>query len=113
MAGGTQKYSVVESGNLGLGQAGCVFTSVDGAITPPTGSVFVAISMLADTTFDSSGGLQAEDSDRYANTEAAATAGGAGGDQIDVNDTFPKGVTIYGRWTEIDVGAGMIMAYLG
>jgi len=27
--------------------------------------------------------------------------------------TFPKGVTIYGRWTEIDVASGTIVAYQG
>tara|TARA_R100000008_G_C3539743_1_gene144100 strand:- start:596 stop:925 length:330 start_codon:yes stop_codon:yes gene_type:complete len=98
---------------VSMGQHGCVFTDADGAITPPTGKAFVAITMLDDTTFDSSGGLIAENPDLYANTEAAATAGGAGGDQVDVSNTFPKGVTIYGRWTEIDMGAGMIIAYIG
>ena len=27
--------------------------------------------------------------------------------------TFPKGCTIYGRWTEIDVNSGTIVAYQG
>ena len=98
---------------IALGQGGCVFTDIDGAITPPTRKGLIGITMLADTTFDSSGGLVAENSDMYANTEAAATGGGAGGDQIDVSNTFPKGVTIYGRWTSINMGAGMILAYLG
>ena len=75
-----------------FGQMGSVFTSVAGAITPPTNKVFIAITFLTDTTLDSSGGL---------------------GDQIDVNDTFPKGCTIFGRWTEIDIDAGMIIAYIG
>jgi hypothetical protein len=113
------KYSVVEAGNLGLGQAGSVFTDIDGAIKPPTGTVFVAITFLDDTTFDTSGGLVAEDSADYANTEAAAhsgtqsTSNGTGGDQIDVSNTFPAGVTIFGRWTEINLGSGMVIAYIG
>ena len=98
---------------VALGQGGCVFTDADGAVTPPTGKVFIAITFLADTTLDSSGGLEAENAQLWANTEAAALGGGAGGDQIDVNNTFPKGVTIYGRWTSINLGAGMIIAYLG
>ena len=40
-----------------FGQLGSVFTSVDGAITPPTGKVFIAITFLADTTLDTNGGL--------------------------------------------------------
>ena len=107
----------------GFGQMGSVFTSIDGAITPPTNKVFIAITFLADTTLDSSGGLVADTNYRsceFVGTQAAAhdassatITSGTGGDQIDVNDTFPKGVTIFGRWTEIDVGAGMIIAYIG
>ena len=113
------KYSVVEAGNLGLGQSGSIFTDTDGTIKPPTGTVFVAITFLDDTTLDTSGGLVAEDSALYANTEAAAhsstqsTTSGTGGDQIDVSNTFPAGVTIFGRWTEINLDAGLIIAYIG
>jgi hypothetical protein len=109
----------------GFGQLGSVFTSVNGPIKPPTNKVFIAITFLADTTLDSSGGLVADTNYRsceFVGTEAAAhdltdgnetITSGSGGDQIDVNDTFPKGVTIFGRWTEIDVGAGMVIAYIG
>jgi hypothetical protein len=107
-----------------FGQLGSVFTSVDGAITPPTGKVFVAITFLADTTLDSSGGLVADTNygtAEYVGTNAAAhdasTAtriSGTGGDQVDVNDTFPAGVTIFGRWTSVNIGTpGMLIAYIG
>jgi len=100
--------------NASFGQYGCVFTdNASAAITPPTGKVFVAITMLSDTTFDATGGLVAEDSTLYANTNAAASAGGSGGVEIADDDTFPKGVTIYGRWTEVDLAGGSIMAYIG
>ena len=116
------KYSVVESGNLGLGQAGSIFLDTSGAASPPKGLVFVAITFLDDTIFDASGGLVAEDANQYANTEAAAhdesdgsetSTQGSGGLQIDVSNTFPAGVTIFGRWTEIDLDSGMIIAYIG
>jgi|TARA_R100000656_G_scaffold90464_1_gene65814 hypothetical protein len=122
MAGGKQKYSVVEAGNLGFGQVGSIFLDASGASSPPTGTVFIAITFLEDTTLDSSGGLVAEDEDQYANTEAAAhnesdgaetTTQGSGGLQIDVSNTFPQGATIFGRWTEIDITAGMLIAYFG
>ena len=110
--------------NKQFGQHGSVFTSVDGAITPPSNKVFIAITFLADTTLDSSGGLVADtnhNSCEYPGTEAAAhdassatTVSGTGGDQVDVNDTFPRGVTIFGRWTSINIGTpGMVMAYIG
>jgi len=122
MAGGNKKYSVVETGNLGFGQVGSIFLDASGASSPPTGLVFVAITFLEDTTFDSSGGLVAEDENQYANTEAAAhdeadgsetATQGSGGLQVDVNNTFPQGATIFGRWTEIDITAGMLIAYIG
>ena len=116
------KYSVVEAGNLVLGQAGSIFLDASGAASPPTGLVFVSITFLDDTIFDASGGLVAQDANQYANTEAAAhnesdgsetTTQGSGGLQIDGSNTFPAGVTIFGRWTEIDITSGLLIAYIG
>ncbi len=104
MAGGTQKYSVVESGNVGLGQVGSTYA--DGtSITSITSGVVVAITMLADTTFTL---LTPENADYL-------TVPGKGyeslGDTTATSDTFPKGITIYGRWTTVDVNSGNIIAY--
>ena len=121
--------------SYGFGQLGSVYTTASSdAVTPPTNKVFVAITMLADTVFDSSGGLIAERTlvsgaaatdvstqtgDIYIGTEqpandlaTATTDEGTGGKVVD-SVTFPKGVTIYGRWTEIDVNSGGIVAYIG
>jgi len=123
MAGkGIHTFSVQESQNAGLGQAGSVFLDASGASSPPTGKAFIAITFLEDTVFDASGGLVAENQNQYANTEAAAhnesdgsetTIQGSGGLQIDASNTFPQGVSIYGRWTEIDITSGMLIAYIG
>ena len=119
---GIHTYSVQESQNAGLGQAGSVFIDASGAASPPTGKVFLAITFLADTIFDASGGLVAENQNQYANTEAAAhneadgsetTAQGSGGLQIDASNTFSAGITIFGRYTEIDITSGMVLAYIG
>ena len=103
---GIHTYSVQESQNLGLGQGGSVYTTASSdAIKPPTGRVFVAITMLADAVFDSASGLVAEVATQYVNTETPAhdladgseTAyQGSGGIVVD-SVTFPKGITIYGR----------------
>ena len=121
-----RKHSVLEGQNfaneVGFGQAGSVFIDGDGASSPPTGAVFVAITFLDDTIFDASGGLIAEDSAKFANTEAAANnnadgsetaSEGSGGVVIDASNTFPAGITIYGRWSEIDLVSGMLIAYIG
>jgi hypothetical protein len=113
--GGAQHFTVQEAQNIALGQAGSMFNDGTAAMTPPTDHVFVAITALTDLTLDSSGGLIAVDSDRFVNTEAAANpgSGGSGGLQMDVSNIIPKGVTIYGRWTEIDPAAGTCIAYIG
>mgnify|MGYP003121390096 CR=1 FL=1 len=108
---------------VAFGQLGAVYTTATSdAIKPPTDMVFVAITMLSDTTFDSVGGLLAEVATKHFNTADAAgdldagsetAAEGSGGKQITDSVSFPKGVTIYGRWTEIDVNSGSVIAYLG
>ena len=126
----------------GFGQLVSAYTTASSdAIKPPTGKVFVAITFLEDTVLDDSAGLVAErlpihtsatadatlTSDVYISTEQPAhdlTGGsetvteGSGGliiggtTQSDAV-TFPRGVTIYGRWTEIDVYSGACIAYVG
>jgi len=111
-----------------FGQLGSVFTdSTSTAITPPDGKVFVAITFLNDTTLDASGGLVADNNVasgiEFFNTEGAAHdavlspdlgESGTGGVQVDASNTFPKGITIYGRYTEVDVATGgPIIAYIG
>ena len=105
-----------------LGQAGSVYTDAgDDAIIPPLNQVFVAISMVDDCTFDSSSGLVAEDANKFINTETAAhdaaassetSVLGSGGLVVD-GVAFPAGMTIYGRWIEIDGGSGGCVAYIG
>ena len=110
----------------GFGQLGSLFNDGTAAWTPPTGKVFVAITMLADTTFDTSAGLVADNDTtagiEYAGTDTAAhnlsvasetTSSGGGGVIVDVSNTFPKGITIYGRWTKINPASGLIIAYIG
>ena len=119
--------------SYGFGQMGSVFTdTAAAAITPPTGKVFVAITFLADTQLEllgtNAGGLTADTSDpnaEYIGTDVAAhnlTAGnetaisGAGGKILNNADTFPKGVTIYGRFTSVMIGngkTGSLIAYIG
>ena len=109
--------------NKGFGQMGSVLNDGTAAITPPSNRVFIAITFLAETTFDSSGGLVADTSNdgvEFVGTQAAAhdassatAVSGTGGQQLDVNNSFPKGMTIYGRWTEIDPASGTLIAYIG
>ena len=105
------------------GQDGAVYTTASSdAIKPPTGKAWVAIQMLEDTTFDSTTGLIAVTATKWFNTADAAgdlndgsesTAEGSGGLAISNSVTFPQGMTIFGRWNEIDVNSGSVIAYIG
>tara|TARA_R100000278_G_C5475488_1_gene166254 strand:+ start:505 stop:864 length:360 start_codon:yes stop_codon:yes gene_type:complete len=107
-----------------FGQLGSMFTnSTSTAISPPTGKVFVAITFLEDTTFDASSGLVSDVSNvdcglEYAGTNSAAhdtgsSYGSAGGSQIDNTVNFQAGLTLYGRYTSINLSSGAVIAYIG
>ena len=112
----------------GFGQMGSVFNNTVSAITPPTNKVFVAVTFLTDTTLHTTAGLTAANDttaglEYFGDTTAAhnATVGsgettstGGGGKATVTATVFPKGVTIYGRWTKITtVTSGTYIAYIG
>jgi len=76
--------------------------------------VFVAITFLEDTVFDSgTDGLVAADERNFpSSTGTSADIDADGGDVVD-SETFPRGVTIYGRWTGFKLSSGRIIAYVG
>ena len=85
-------------------------------------SVMEAQNFSNEVGFGQAGSLVAENSAKFANTVAAAhdnadgsetASEGSGGVVIDVSNSFPAGVTIYGRWSEIDIDSGMLIAYIG
>lgn len=98
----------------GVGEYGALFTdSTSTSLVAPAGKYFFSITfVIADTSFDSSGGLIATDSSKYMNTEAAASAGGSGGVQVSSTDRFPAGMTIFGQWTSINLAGGAVIAHL-
>ena len=107
-------YSVQQSENLSLGQAGSILVTGTGVIscTAPSG-IFVAIQFIEDTIFASgSGGLVAETEDLFPDDT------GDGGD-VSANgaatngETFPQGMTIFGRWTGFKLESGACIAYVG
>ena len=102
-----QKFSVVESGNLSLGQGGSAYLSDTSTYTPQSGRVVVAIQVIDDCAFAS--GMVAESTNFTDNDTAEA---GTNGD-IFSTETFPAGITIYGRWTAVQLGSGAVMLYMG
>ena len=76
--------------------------------------VFVAITFLEDTVFASdTEGLVAETTQLFPDSTGAGTLIDANGGDVVDSETFPKGVTIYGRWTGFKLSSGRVIAYLG
>ena len=107
-------YSVQQSENLSLGQAGSILVTGTSAVscTAPSG-VFVAIQFLEDTIFDSTDGLIAETTELFPDddgTGSSVSSNGASTDSV----TFPQGMTIFGRWTGFKLtSTGAVIAYVG
>ena len=113
----------------GFGQMGSIHAAGTEAVTliggddtdaTPAGNtnritkVFVAITFLEDTVFDSgTEGLVAADAQNFPSSTGQSTDIDAdGGDVVD-GEVFPRGVTIYGRWTGFKLSSGRIIAYVG
>lgn len=105
--------------DIPLGQLGSGFTDSTDAVNPPAGMVIIAITFLSDLKVSASGGLVPElptdatfkgpTFDDSGTTRAQinsfgtvtqTTKNGAESKQIDGDNSFPKGITIYGRWTQ-------------
>jgi hypothetical protein len=98
---------------MALGQHGSMFVNATGDVDclPPNGMVFVAITCLAATTFDE---LVSEDDTKYFGSTGTDNTHSRGiGDLVINTDSFPAGLTIFGRWTKFDLAGGSVIAYVG
>jgi hypothetical protein len=82
--------------------------------TNRTTKVFVAITFLEDTTFNTgASGLTPAESQNFPSSDGASTDIDADGGVAVDGETFPKGITIYGRWTGFELATGRVIAYVG
>ena len=97
----------------GFGQLGSGYTTDGSEVTPPTGKVIVAITVVLDCKFEE---LTAEIVDGVAyigDHDTQLAANGAGSQRIPTAELFPAGVTIYGRWTKMELSQGAAILYYG
>ena len=111
MAGSIRKYSVIEAQNTALGQAGSILIdySTTDADAEPLFGVFVAIQFIEDTTF---GTLTAETDEMYPSSGGTSSKIDADAGSAATAVTFPQGMTIFGRWTKINLASGACIAYV-
>ena len=95
-----------------FGQLGSTHIDGTGAHTPPAGMVYVAVTCLEDTTFTK---LEAEDPTKHFSTDTAVPDPDLDGvgDTVTTSTTFPKGITVYGRFDAITLASGKVLAYHG
>ena len=110
-----RQYGVVEAQNAGLCWAGTIFVTGITGVTCGAGSgVFVAIQFTEDTVFASgSGGLIAETEQLFPDDTGAGTLIDANGGAAIDGETFPQGMTIFGRWEGFTLASGACIAYVG
>ena len=108
---GLHTYTVQEAQNATMGQAGSVFVKAASGnmdlSSNADGIVVVAIQIVEDAVFSA---LTAQDSDRCV---GSATSTIYDADSSVSSITFPAGMTIYGRWTEVNPSTGSGICYLG
>ena len=108
-------YSIQQGNNLALGQAGSILVKGTDDITCLAGAgVFIAIQFLEDTVFDATNAdvLVSETDQLFPSSEFTSTTVSSGGGVIN-GETFPQGMTIFGRWTGFKLASGMCIAYVG
>jgi hypothetical protein len=110
MAASLHKLTVQEAQNAGMGQAGSIFLNASNTDTI-TGN-FVAIQFIADTVFNGTNGLVSADDKLFPNSQTGAIDIDSDGDAT-AAEVFPAGMTIYGKWTQIILVSGIVIAYRG
>ena len=100
----------------GFGQLGSGFSDEGTLVTAPSGKVIVAIQFLEDTVLSTLvAATDTPDTAYFSHTAAVANNGG-GAAETDAATSFPKGITIYGRWasfTPPESTAGGVIFYFG
>ena len=94
-----REYGVVEAQNLAMGQAGSIFVNGTDPVTCGAGS--------------GSGGLVAETEQLFPDDTGTGTLIDADGGAAIDGETFPQGMTIYGRFTGFTLASGACIAYVG
>ena len=77
-------------------------------------AVFCAITFVEDTVFHNSlAGLTPASANLYPGGTGSTSSSISTNGAITGTESFPKGVTIYGRWTSIKLASGRVLAYVG
>jgi hypothetical protein len=93
-----------------FGQLGSTHIVTQGIHVPPSGRAYVVITCLEDVTFTT---LTAEDATEHFSSETPVADPEGVGSSVTTSTIFPKGITIYGRYSGITLNSGKVLAYHG
>jgi len=118
MAHGIHNFTVQEAQNVQLGQGKSAhLDSTEAFFGLPNNEVVVAIQVIQDCTFAA---LEAENpllcfDGTATNDDTHDSTNGVylTGDKVATNTTFVAGLVLYGRWTKVDLGGGVVNLYIG
>jgi len=108
-----------DSDLIAFGQLGSTFSKTAGeTVKPPSGRHIIAITFLADSKLSALTAVNVKNSSSSFNhADEGAAAAADNGEPITTSTIFPKGLTIYGKWTEasltIDDADGGMICYFG
>ena len=97
-----------------FGQLGSGYLDDTGALTPPTGKVIVAITIIDNAKFTTLTADTAQGNDAaFIGTANQVNGNGPNSEAIAAADLFAKGITLYGRWTACTLASGTVVVYYG
>ena len=96
----------------GFGQLGSGYLSDGAEFTPPTGLVVVAMTVVLSCKFEE---LVQDNQDgvAYFGGESQTSLNGTNSDQVPGTELFPAGITMYGRWSKVELSQGAVILYFG
>tara|TARA_R100000734_G_C3256468_1_gene56409 strand:+ start:223 stop:594 length:372 start_codon:yes stop_codon:yes gene_type:complete len=120
------KNSLLELAAGAFGQNGSILINSTNTVTPKAGKHFHAITFITNTTFANNADGLVSNTEEH-NTRTTTTSGVTGkamsfnssnGGELGVGGTatgtltFPAGITVYGKWSQIKLASGQCVAYL-
>lgn len=120
------KNSLHELAAGAFGQNGSILINSTNTVTPEAGKHFHAITFITNTTFaNNADGLVSNTEEHNTRTTTTSPVTGkamsfnsTNGGQLGTGGTatgtltFPAGITVYGKWSQIKLASGQCVAYL-
>ena len=111
--------SIYQGQAYNFGQLGSAYLGDDSIFYPPTGMVVVSILSLADTVgFTKLKPVQSDNSAYFgtAYTDISPVPlNGTAADPLPTDETFPAGIALFGRWSEVQINGtnAAVILYFG